>query len=105
MVKDWPTPRTLKDLRSFLGFERYYRRFVKNYSRVAGPLHSLVNDNTPGRKGKVHPKKKLVSLEEGWGQKHEAAFQKLKDWLTGADPSSWRRRCEPSLEFPHFIPP
>ena len=85
VVKDWPTPRTLKDLRSFLGFAGYYRRFVKNYSKIAGPLNSLVNDNTPGRKGKVHPKKKLVSLEEGWGQKHEAAFQELKDRLTGAE--------------------
>ena len=42
-VKQWPVPTTLKELRSFLGFCGYYRRFVEKCSRIAGPLHDLIN--------------------------------------------------------------
>ena len=41
-VTKWPTPRTLKELRSFLGFASYYRRFVPHFAQVAKPLHELV---------------------------------------------------------------
>jgi hypothetical protein len=46
VVRDWPTPLSTKELRSFLGFAGYYRRFVKNYAQIAGPLHSLVNETS-----------------------------------------------------------
>ena len=86
VVKNWPTPCTVKDLRSFLGFAGYYRRFVKGYAKIAGPLHNLVNSLSPGRKGQKHPqRKRLVSVEESWGPEHQAAFQELKDRLTGAE--------------------
>ena len=32
-VSKWPTPKTVYDIRSFLGFFGYYRRFIKNFSR------------------------------------------------------------------------
>ena len=38
-VTNWPKPKTLKDLRSFLGFASYYRRFVPHFTQVARPLH------------------------------------------------------------------
>ncbi len=41
-VVKWPVPTKAPDLRSFLGFTGYYRRFIKNYSRIAKPLHELV---------------------------------------------------------------
>ena len=42
-VKQWLVPSTLKDLRLFLGFCSSYRRFIEGFSKLAGPLHDLVN--------------------------------------------------------------
>ena len=38
-VMEWPTPTNVKDLRSFLGYASYYRKFVKIFSKITGPLH------------------------------------------------------------------
>ncbi len=43
-VAKWPVPTKAPDLRSFLGFTGYYRRFIKNYACIAKPLHVLVAD-------------------------------------------------------------
>jgi len=38
-MKQWPQqPKTLKNLRGFLGFTSYYKRFVKNYGKIATPI-------------------------------------------------------------------
>lgn len=41
-VAQWQRPRHVSELRSFLGFAIYYRRFVKGFAKLAGPLHKLV---------------------------------------------------------------
>jgi len=41
-VFNWPTPRNVKEVQKFLGLTNYYRRFIKNFTRIAAPLHVLV---------------------------------------------------------------
>ncbi|GBG76173.1 hypothetical protein CBR_g21922 [Chara braunii] len=45
-IRDWPTPRTLTELRSFLGLANYYRKFVRNFSTIAVPLRGLLRKET-----------------------------------------------------------
>jgi Reverse transcriptase (RNA-dependent DNA polymerase)/Retroviral aspartyl protease len=45
VVHDWPVPRTVSDVRSFLGFCNYFRRFIENYSTLAAPLSNLTKKN------------------------------------------------------------
>ena len=40
-IKDWPTPTSVKGVRSFLGFANFYRRFISGYSNLTRPLHDL----------------------------------------------------------------
>ena len=40
-VRNWPVPTNVKELRSFLGFCSYYRRFIFRFSEIARPLHKL----------------------------------------------------------------
>ena len=40
-ILDWPEPRKVKDVQSFLGFANFYRRFIHNYSEITVPLTRL----------------------------------------------------------------
>ena len=40
-VQDWPTPRTVKNVRAFLGLAPYYRCYIPNFATVAAPLTGL----------------------------------------------------------------
>ncbi len=54
-IDKWPTPRLVKDVRSFLGTASYYRRFIENFARIAAPLNNLL---------KKDPKTKLIWTED-----------------------------------------
>ena len=41
-IKDWPTPKTPKEVHSFVGLASYYYRFIPNFAKWAGPLHALI---------------------------------------------------------------
>ncbi|UYV70945.1 hypothetical protein LAZ67_8001196, partial [Cordylochernes scorpioides] len=45
-VRDFPTPKSLKEVRSFLGLSSYYRRFIPNYSQLAQPLNELLKKDS-----------------------------------------------------------
>ena len=57
-VTEWPTPTTVAEVRSFLGFVSYYRMFVPNFSKVAKPLNKLLQNleetSHQKKKFKVH---------------------------------------------------
>ena len=67
-VVEWPRPKNVSELRSFLGLCSYYRRFVLNYSAVADPLHRLTEKDA----------------KFDWTDQCEDTFQKLKLHLTTA---------------------
>ena len=66
VVKEWPKPADISQLRSFLGLSNYFRKFIYNYAGICAPLYKLVQPNKP-----------FV-----WTAECDKAFQKLKDALT-----------------------
>jgi len=40
-VKEWKTPTKIKEVKSFLEFANFYKRFIKNFSHMAKPLNKL----------------------------------------------------------------
>ena len=65
-IKDYPVPKNVTDIRSFMGITGYYRRFIEGFSKIANPITSLQ------KKGKKFD----------WNQKCEDSFKKLKMLLT-----------------------
>ena len=91
-LRDWPRPSNRKELKCFLGFAGYYRRFVEGYSQIAKPLNSLTAGyHPPKKRGKVYKRERftpLVSpnapLGEEWTPECESAFRILIEKLTSA---------------------
>ena len=67
-VVDWPRPTNVTEVRSFLGMAGYYRRFVKDFSKIATPLTQLLRKNH----------------KFNWTEACEASFQELKQKLVTA---------------------
>ena len=44
-VEAWPIPSSTREVQRFLGFTSYYRRFIKDFATIAGPLHKLTEKN------------------------------------------------------------
>ena len=73
-VRNWPTPTTVKEVRSFLSFAGYYRRFIPHFAQIAGPILELLRG---------HPKRYQKSpIPVEWNTEREIAFQLLKKKLT-----------------------
>lgn len=70
-IINFPTPTNRKELKRFLGTATWYRRFVPNFSTVAGPLNKLTAN------GKNAPSFK-------WSPEADAAFNALKECLVSA---------------------
>ena len=46
-IQAWPAPRNLKDAQGLLGFANFYRRFIKDFSRITAPIVALTKKDTP----------------------------------------------------------
>ncbi|XP_057873764.1 uncharacterized mitochondrial protein AtMg00860-like [Cryptomeria japonica] len=64
-ILDWPPPKTLSELRGFLGLCSYYRRFVKGFSQIGAPLTNLT------KRGSFH-----------WDVQAQHTFDKLKEVMS-----------------------
>jgi hypothetical protein len=67
-VRQWPVPTTLKQLRSFLGFLNYYRRFISGFSELARPLNDLLRNDVQWK----------------WETPQHEAFERLKQAMLTA---------------------
>ena len=76
-VNEWPIHKNIRDLRSFLGFATYYRKFIKNFALIAAPLTNLLKKEN----------NKFI-----WKDSVNDAFNELKQNLV----------CAPILKFPDF---
>ncbi|UYV78642.1 K02A2.6-like, partial [Cordylochernes scorpioides] len=68
-IKDFPALKTIKNVRAFLGLCSYYRRFIKEFSKIAYPLQILTHKNQP-----------FV-----WGKEQESSFLTLKEKLSSPE--------------------
>ena len=71
-VTKWPTPKTVYDVRSFLGFVGYYRRFIKNFSKITKPIREVIT----GLENQSKRAAKKTYIE--WTDAAESAFEALK---------------------------
>ena len=55
-VTNYPVPKSIKDVRAFLGLSGYYRKFIKNYAQIANPLHVLTQERCTIRMGQKQTK-------------------------------------------------
>ena len=55
-VKEWQRPNDVTDVRSFLGFANFYRRYIHKFAEIASPLTQLTKANDPGVWGPLQGK-------------------------------------------------
>ena len=59
-------PKSVKDVQKFLGLANYYRRFVKDFAKIARPLHEMTRKEN----------------KWSWGERQQKAFEELKERFT-----------------------
>nr|AAV31274.1 putative polyprotein [Oryza sativa Japonica Group]AAV31378.1 putative polyprotein [Oryza sativa Japonica Group] len=67
-VTNWKQPKTVSEIRSFLGLAGYYRRFIENFSKIAKPMTRLLQKD----------------VKYKWSEECEQSFQELKNRLISA---------------------
>ena len=72
-VKNWPVPKNVKEVRAYLGFTGYYRRFIKDYAKIAKPLNDLFVGHCTSKKTKT--KKKTKQTPFIWTEKTTSCFR------------------------------
>ena len=78
-IRNFPVPKTVKNIQQFLGLVGYYRRFIQNFARIAAPLNELVKKDKDFK----------------WTSTQQKAFEILRDKLL----------CPPILRYPMLDQP
>ena len=94
-VRDWPVPKTSKEVHSFIGLASYYCRFIPNFAKWSKPLNTLIVPQA--HQAKVHrgEMKKSELTEFVWSKECQEGFDALKCALTTA----------PVLAYPDYTQP
>lgn len=102
-LKTWPRPRNLKELKSFLGFAGYYRRFVQDFSKITRPLNDLTVGYPPLQKNQRRDPKTSTQYRDPkeqfgdrWTQDCQNSFNTLIEKLTSAPVLGF---ADPSLPY------
>lgn len=96
-VTEFPKPKTEKSLKSFLALCSYYRKFVKDFAKIACPLNDLLCKKGKEAKSKYTKNRQNSDkdFEKLWDTNCEKSFESLKEKLTSS----------PILSFPNFDKP
>jgi hypothetical protein len=74
IIKEWPMPKCHRDIRVFLGFANFYKRFIKGFSRIVRPMTAMLKE---GKEGKIFgPFEPTLEMKE--------AFWRLQSEFTKA---------------------
>ena len=94
-IKDWPIPKTPKEVHSFVGLASYYWRFIPNFTKWEGPLHGLIILAATQQKVQQGIMKKSKIPEFVWSSECQEGFDNLKKVLISA----------PILAYPDYSKP
>ncbi|KAE8217789.1 hypothetical protein CF326_g9340, partial [Tilletia indica] len=96
VIKDWPAPRTVHEVRAFLGLVNYYRRYARDFATVAAPISDLLKHAVSGTDRKAQLAKSKAVPGTGkpfilprntpvpWTVQCQQAFERLKHLLCSA---------------------
>ena len=68
-IRDWAHPRSVKEVQIFIGFANFYRRFIKDFSKICKPITETLKGDPKAFR---------------WGSEQEEAFEELKERFTTA---------------------
>lgn len=77
-IENYPVPKTLKQLRSFLGLSGYYRKFIRNYAQICKPLTVYLRDEN-GRVSAKHSANVKIELDQAAIDAFNEVKEKLKE--------------------------
>ena len=69
-IADWPRPRNVSEVRSFLGLGVYFKRFIQGYAKLTAPLVTLTSQR----------------VQFVWGEKQQKAFTQLQSSFSPSRP-------------------
>ena len=93
-VKNWPEPKSVRDIQVFIGFANFYRRFIRDFSRIATPLNSMLK--TTGSSN-LFPGDDDDEVVGGGGDRNLSKFKKSKNAKSG------NQTCIKATEEPKFL--